>query len=389
MRRVVREVGRAFGADTVGVHAMDERKEALVPVAGYRVPPQVRGPVSRLDLEASPWLRQACETGRAAWCGDVSREPGFDRDLAGRLGPQGVLFAPAQVRGQTVGGLFLIWWRVDRAVQADEIRLVEGIAAQVGLAMENAELARATERKLAETEMLLSVSRTVSETLEMGKLPRLLLRHVARCVDADSVGLWLLDETDQWLEPAEGYHVPPERLEAIREVRIPMHGDSVYADALRRRQPVFSPDVMSDARFPREIMQAIPHRAQLLVPIVAKDRLVGVFVAVWWERRRAMSAGDLALVEGIASQAGVAIENARLLRDHERRVEELSVLHELSQAVTGQLDQAGLLETVHRQVARVLDGRHLVVLLADQASGDLEVVLRVLDGRRVDGEPRW
>ena len=39
----------------------------------------------------------------------------------------------------------------------------------------------------------------------------------------------------------------------------------------------------------------------------------------------------------------MALENARLFRDNGRRVDELSVLHELSRAVTGRLDRAGLI----------------------------------------------
>ena len=45
-------------------------------------------------------------------------------------------------------------------------------------------------------------------------------------------------------------------------------------------------------------------------------------------------------MEAVGSQAGAALENARLFHDNQRRVEELAVLHELSRAVTGRLDKA-------------------------------------------------
>ena len=83
--------------------------------------------------------------------------------------------------------------------------------------------------------------------------------------------------------------------------------------------------------------------------------MIGGFAVVWWTRSREFSPSDLALIEAIASQAGVAIENARLFDENRRRVEELSVLHELSRAVTGQLDRAALLDALRGQVARVLD----------------------------------
>lgn len=53
---------------------------------------------------------------------------------------------------------------------------------------------------------------------------------------------------------------------------------------------------------------------------------------------------------------------------------------ELSQAVTGQLDRAALVDAIHAQVARVLDARNMVIVLRDQDRGEFEVALRVVDG---------
>ena len=104
--------------------------------------------------------------------------------------------------------------------------------------------------------------------------------------------------------------------------------------------------------------------------------MIGGFAVVWWTRLREFSASDLELIEAIATQAGVAIENARLFEENRRRVEELSVLHELSRAVTGQLDRAALLEALHGQIARVLDVRNMGVLLRAEDGDEIEVVLR-------------
>src|SRR5439155_12683991 len=92
------------------------------------------------------------------------------------LPPPSVLHATATPNGEPIGALFVVWWRHGRRFLPSETRLVEGVAAQVGLVMENAELARQTEVKLRETETLLSVSRTFSSTLDL----QALLRHFLR-----------------------------------------------------------------------------------------------------------------------------------------------------------------------------------------------------------------
>ncbi|MGH9268712.1 MAG: GAF domain-containing protein, partial [Acidimicrobiales bacterium] len=313
LRGVAAEVGRAFGADMVGVYLVDEGGRVLTPAAGYHVPKDLVDFFTRrpLDLERTRDLLPAWRAGRASSSADVHADARFDPEWSGALPPHSVLLAPTMAHGQPIGGLFLVWWRTGRAFPPAEIHLLEGIAAQVGLAMENAELARQTRAKLAETETLLSVSRAVSSTLDVQSLVRHFLRQVATTFGADTVGLWMVDETGQWLTPLAGYRVPAAQLAALREVRLSLVDHAIYAEAARTRRPVFSADAANDPRMPPIIREAAPHKSHLFVPVVAKDRMLGGFAVVWWERQRDFTESEFALMEAIASQAGVAIENAR------------------------------------------------------------------------------
>src|SRR5262245_48039575 len=149
MRRLAREVARAFGADMVGVYLMDERKEAMVPTAGYHVPKHlVQVFLTRpFVLERFPVLKDVWGSGRAFWSADVKSDPRIDPETFAGVDPHSVLFAPTMVRGEAVGALFLVWWGVGREFSPAEIRLIEGVGMQVGLAMEKAEQARQTSRQ--------------------------------------------------------------------------------------------------------------------------------------------------------------------------------------------------------------------------------------------------
>ena len=72
---------------------------------------------------------------------------------------------------------------------------------------------------------------------------------------------------------------------------------------------------MNDPRFPDALRRVAPHRSHLFVPIVANERMVGGFGAVWWERPRDFAPNELALIDGIASQAGAAMRSAPLRRE--------------------------------------------------------------------------
>src|SRR5262249_22600870 len=116
MRQTAREVARAFGADMVGIYLLDERKEALVPVAGYHVPKHLL-PVFMTRpfvLARFPALDQEWRAGRPFSSGDVTNDLRIDREAFEGVDPHSVLFAPTRVRNESVGVLFLVWWGTGR-----------------------------------------------------------------------------------------------------------------------------------------------------------------------------------------------------------------------------------------------------------------------------------
>jgi len=139
MRRVAREVGRAFGADTVGMYFLDASRRSLVPMAGYHVPKHLLS--AFVDTPFPIELLGEAFTERApVWTSDFVSDARFDFPFMAAIHPGAVLFAPTLVRGEAVGGVFLVWWRPGRVFDPAEVRLIEGVASQVGLAVENAEL---------------------------------------------------------------------------------------------------------------------------------------------------------------------------------------------------------------------------------------------------------
>ncbi len=383
LRRVARELARAFGADMVGAYVLDEQDEALRAVAGYRVPEPLREwfrshPIA---LGRLPSLLADWRAGRASWSEDPRGDERFDSEWVRQLPPHAVLFAPTRVRGESRGALFLVWWRTGRKFQPAEIRLIEGVAAQVGLALENTELARQREIRLKETETLLAASRTLSSTLDLDMLLRHFMRQITQAIGAEVVGVWMLGEGGERMIPKAGYRLPPDWMPTMASLQLSIVDDPFYAEAARTKHAVFARDVATDPRVPASVYTATPHRSQLFVPILAKGRLIAGFVAAWLTQSRDFSPGEMALLEAIAAQAGVALENARLFDQNRRQVEELTVLHELSRAVTGQLDEAALLDAIRRQLPRVLTVDKFVMLLVDESADELEVALRVQDGQ--------
>ena len=163
-------------------------------------------------------------------------------------------------------------------------------------------------------ERLLSVSRALSSTIELGPLLRTLLQQITRTAGADSAGVWLADPATGELEPFAGYHVTPALVEQLRGFRINPERSPLYAAAIARRAVVTSKNAPRDPGLPPGLVALAPHQAQLFAPIVANERLVGAIIAVWWERELTCGDRELGLVDAMASQAGMALEHARCSR---------------------------------------------------------------------------
>src|SRR5207237_9516316 len=99
------------------------------------------------------------------------------------------------------------------------------------------------------------------------------------------------------------------------------------------------------------------------------------------DKARAFSGDDVERLKSFAAQAAIALENARLFAENRRQVETLSVLHELSRAVTGELERTALVEAIGREVARVSGVSEIFVVLKTGADEATAVALHSPAGR--------
>ncbi len=111
-------------------------------------------------------------------------------------------------------------------------------------------------------------------------------------------------------------------------------------------------------------------RSWLSVPMRVGERVVGV-VDVQGHEPDHFSDNEQQLLQTLADQTAVALENAQLHQESRQRVDELSTMNMISQAVTATLDLEETLTLVTRHAIRLLDASDASVALYDEARGDL------------------
>jgi len=331
LRRVAREVGRAFAADMAGVYTLSTDKSALVPMAGWHVPKTlVETFLARpLLLDRMPALSQLWHEGRAVWSADVTNDPRIDQRLVEGMGSHSVLFAPALAGGERVGGLFLVWSGGGRSFTSQEVRLIEGVGSQVGLFMDNANLTRQTRLRLEESEALLSelsvlhdLSRTVTGQLRQEDVVEAIHRQVSRLLDTRNIALAVVDEATAemvlLLRTQDGVReVEPPRLAIHARVGLmagiatsgrPIRTDDYLGECARRGMEPAQPDPV------------LPH--WIGVPMLAGSQVVGVLALCSGDRP--FSEADERVLTNIAGLAALALRSARLYQDRTRAYEDLA-----------------------------------------------------------------
>ena len=163
-------------------------------------------------------------------------------------------------------------------------------------------------------ELLLEVSRLLSSKLELPELLTTVLELASRVVDAETASLLILDEATQELY----FDVALGLGDDLSKVRLKL-GQGIAGTTAQARKPEVINDVRADPRWSPKMDEqtGFVTRSILAVPILLKGRLIGVVEAIN-KRGGPFGEGDVEAFEAFASQAGVAIENARLftsLRD--------------------------------------------------------------------------
>ena len=140
-RRVTREAARAVGADSAGIYVEDGH--SLRPLAGYRIPKEFLEAIRSTAIahaDASRPGRFSKEPRESLWSDDVPNDPAFRHEIFRAFPVQSIVVTPLQALDDWLGVLVCVWWYRRRRLVPEEVRLLEGIAAQAALALISARL---------------------------------------------------------------------------------------------------------------------------------------------------------------------------------------------------------------------------------------------------------
>lgn len=211
----------------------------------------------------------------------------------------------------------------------EHARLLGLIASRIAVSIENARLYTRIVRQANTLTLLTEISRELTSILNVDQLLKRIGDLLQRVIDYQIFSILLLDEQTQKL-----VHRFSVRFKENVQIKhdIPLGRGLVGAAALEKR-PVLAPDV---ARDPRYIKANPETRSELCVPLIYKDKVIGV-LDLEHTRRGFFTEDHVRAMSTLAAQVAIAIENAtlyeRLAREEQRLERDLDMAREVQYAL--------------------------------------------------------
>ena len=227
-------------------------------------------------------------------------------------------------------------------------------------------------------ELLYHVSRELATALDLRTVLQRVLFASIQNVGGERGSIVVLDDAGKATDSTivYGQHIQENTTQQLRDTV----ERGLAGWVLRNRRPAIISDTNLDERWlqlPRGTGSLAPGKSAMCVPILAREKLVGVLTLVHSEAK-AFGNEHLALMQAIADQAGVAIVNARLYTESQRQARVMGALVESATAINTSLRLDDVLHRILNQAIQALQVETVAIALEEPSTKEL--VFRAASG---------
>ena len=346
--------------------------DSLVIAASYGLPDEV---VENARIfVGSSIAGRVVETGTPLLLNSLADDPHFQAHSVHSVPNVGSsICMPLKDESGLVFGVLCIRRGVSAAHFTEEdLRLFSIFATQAGLAINNAQLYARLNHKLQELSTLAALTETITSTLDLSQVLNQVADNIVDVVHFDRCRIYLMDVETGHFSPriVRGFRRPaPEDSDA--EVSV---GSGVIGLVAQRQMPILVEDIAQTLPMLRDYGQSLEMEAFYAQPIVARGRCIGVVVVSNTGPQRIIARADIELLSTFVHQAGIAIENARIIAGQEKRYAELTTLYEVSKTLAATSGVQKAAQTVNDLATQITDSDAGLLLLFDDSQEGLSAL---------------
>jgi signal transduction protein with GAF and PtsI domain len=220
------------------------------------------------------------------------------------------LYVPIIHKDEVIGLINVLYRQPDKP-SSDETVLIFTIAQYIGFAIENARLYEETKERASRLETLTEVSSTIVSNRYLKEILQLIVTMTAEMMKSKICSIMLLDEKKQvlFIEATQSLSE-----EYIKKPPLKI-GEGISGKAVKEKRPITVLDVTREPEYKyREIAKKEGICSMLAVPMMIKDKVVGV-INSYTASEHKFTEDEIKILQSIANQAAVAIENTKLMEE--------------------------------------------------------------------------
>jgi len=255
-----------------------------------------------------------------------------------------------------------------RMFGSSNLRLLIGLALQIALTLENYIVMHEAQRRTKEYELLTEIGQAISSHLNQDEVLRTVQVELGQIFDTSTFYIAFQEEDEIRFElEIEGGVILPKRSRKFS------NGLTEYV--LRTGEPLLIESNLEQMRVKLglDVVPPQPARSFCAVPIFLGGKPAGVMAALSTEREAQFQARDLEVMQTAAGQLGVAVENARLFTEEQRRARHLAFLNNISKMAISSEDAAQMMADIVREIQKNFRYDHIGIGIMDYATKDIEI----------------
>lgn len=245
----------------------------------------------------------------------------------------------------------------------DNLRTLQILADQLGIAVVNTELFAETQEHLAQHRLLHHITTTAASGTTVDEALDSAVNGLQVTLGGDRVTILLADQEKKVLEVKAAVGYAPE----IYELKVPV-GSGITGWAAAHRRTLRSNNVRDDTRY---IEGSVNTRSELAIPMIYRSELLGV-LNVESEQLNAYTESDEELLGTLGGSLAAIIANARLLEQIRAQAERERVLFEITDKIRRTTDLQTILTTTVSELTRVTGASRVHVKLGSTAAQQKE-----------------
>jgi len=179
-------------------------------------------------------------------------------------------------------------------------------------------------RSVDELKALSEISKTVSSTLDLEKVLTNIVQHAVQLSDTDTGTIYEFVDETQTFVPKINFGMNDKMIKSLSESNLRVGDNTVMGQAALHKLPKQAPDLLKVSNYPISSIIDEGFRALLALPLLRKDRLIGGLI-VRRKKCGEFPASVVEMLQTFAAQSVVAIHNAQLFSEIEKKGKELEI----------------------------------------------------------------